>query len=151
MLTALILVVFTVVALVLILLAVVVVAIRQEPHDTEMGNMAPSLIAVMVRRLLGVYLRRPSPPAGSTDRREDWCRRPLHETVRQAGGGEKTLPAYTVEQVAQMLHVGRDRSITCSGPASCAVSRSASCAGSPSSSSPSSSPRSTTRARVRDV
>jgi hypothetical protein len=72
MLTVLILVVFTVFALVLILLAVVVVAIRQEPRDAEMSNAAPSLIAVMVRRLLGVYLRRPSPPAGTTAQREEW-------------------------------------------------------------------------------
>ena len=72
MLTVLILVVFAVVALVLILLAVVVVAIRQEPRDTEMSNVAPSLIAVVVRRLLGVYLRRPTPPADSTDWHEEW-------------------------------------------------------------------------------
>ena len=65
MLTALILVVFAAVALVLILLAVVVVAIRQEPRDAELSNVAPSLIAVMVRRLLGVYVRRPTPPADS--------------------------------------------------------------------------------------
>ena len=32
--------------------------------------MAPSLIAVMVRRLLGVYVRRPTPPATAlTDRK----------------------------------------------------------------------------------
>jgi hypothetical protein len=72
MLTVLILVILTVFALVLILLAVVVVAIRQEPRDAEMSNVAPSLIAVMVRRLLGVYLRRPSPPAGSTAQRGEW-------------------------------------------------------------------------------
>ncbi len=72
MLTALILVVFAAVALVLIMLAVVVVAIRQEPRDTEMSNVAPSLIAVMVRRLLGVYVRRPPPPADSDDWREEW-------------------------------------------------------------------------------
>jgi len=60
--TVLILVVFVAVALVLVLLAIVVVAIRQEPRDTEMRTVAPSLIAVMVRRLLGVYLRRPAPP-----------------------------------------------------------------------------------------
>ena len=53
--TALILVIFTVVLLVLVLLAVVVVAIRQEPRDTEMSNVAPSLIAVVVRRLLGAW------------------------------------------------------------------------------------------------
>ena len=72
MLTVLILVVCAVGALVVITLAVVVVAIRQEPRDAEMSNVAPSLIAVMVRRLLGVYLRRPIPPAGSTDWREEW-------------------------------------------------------------------------------
>jgi hypothetical protein len=67
MLTALTLVVFATVALVLVLLAVVVVAIRQEPRDTEMSNVAPTLIAVMVRRLLGVYVRRPTLPEDSTD------------------------------------------------------------------------------------
>jgi len=68
MLTALVLVVFAAVALVLILLAVVVIAVRQEPRDMEMSNVAPSLIAAMVRRLLGVYVRRPTSPADSTDR-----------------------------------------------------------------------------------
>ena len=71
MLTVLILVVFAVVVLVLILLVVVVVAIRQEPRDAEMSNVAPSRIAVVVRRLLGVYLRRPTTPADSTDWRQD--------------------------------------------------------------------------------
>ena len=86
MLTVLILVVFAVVALVLILLAVVVVAIRQEPRDTEMSNVAPSLIAVVVRRLLGVYLRRPTPPADSTDWQEEWSpdMRPSHCTKPSA-------------------------------------------------------------------
>ena len=69
--TVLIVVVFAVVVLVLILLVVVVVAIRQEPRDVEMSNVAPSLIAVMVRRMLGVYLRRPTPPADSTNWREE--------------------------------------------------------------------------------
>jgi hypothetical protein len=72
MLTALILIVFAVIALILIMLAVVVVAIRQESRETEMSNVAPSLIAVMVRRLLGVYVRRPTLPADSTDREEEW-------------------------------------------------------------------------------
>jgi hypothetical protein len=71
MLTALILVVFAAVALVLILLAVVVVGIRQEPRGTELGNMAPSLVAVMARRLTGLYVRRPTPTAVSTDRQEE--------------------------------------------------------------------------------
>ncbi len=65
MLAVLILVVSAAVALVLIVLAIVVVAIRQEPRDVEMSHVAPSLTAVVVRRLLGVYLRRPTPPADS--------------------------------------------------------------------------------------
>ena len=72
MLTSLILIVLAAVALVLVLLAVVVVAIRQEPRDTELNKVAPSLIAVMVRRLLGVYVRRPIPPVDSTDLNEEW-------------------------------------------------------------------------------
>ena len=82
MLTVLILVVFVGVVLVLILLAVVVVAIRQEPRDAEMSNEAPSLIAVMVRRLLGVYLRRPNPPAGSADWHEEWSPKMRPVTAR---------------------------------------------------------------------
>ena len=77
-----------------------------------MSHVAPSLIAVMVRRLLGVYVRRPTPPADSIDWQEEWppdTRPRLHEAVRQAGGGEKPLQAYTVEQVAKMLHIGRDK------------------------------------------
>lgn len=87
MLTALVLVVFAVFALVLILLAVVVVAIRQEPRDMEMSNIAPSLIAVMVRRLLGVYVRRPTPPADRTDWREEWSPDMPPATVRSRPPG----------------------------------------------------------------
>jgi hypothetical protein len=72
MFAALTVIAFASFALVLILLAVVVVAIRQEPRDTEMSNVAPSLIAVMVRRLLGVYLRRPTTQADNTEWREEW-------------------------------------------------------------------------------
>ena len=88
MLTVLILIVLTAAALVLIMLAVVVVAIRQEPRDVEMSNVAPSLIAVMVRRLLGVYVRRPTPPAGNADGHEEWLadRRPATGRSRRSGG-----------------------------------------------------------------
>jgi hypothetical protein len=72
MFTALILVVFAAVVLVLVLLAVVVVAIRQEPRNTEMCNVAPSMIAAMVRRLLGVYVRRPLPPTDNANCHEEW-------------------------------------------------------------------------------
>jgi len=86
MLTVLILVVFAVVVLVLILLVVVVVAIWQEPRDAEMSNVAPSLIAVVVRRLLGVSLRRPTPPA---DNRKEWPTTAWTETTSRPSGGRR--------------------------------------------------------------
>ena len=86
MLTVLILVVFAVVVLVLVLLVVVVVAIRQEPRDAEMSNVAPSLIAVAVRRLLGVYLRRPAPPA---DSHQEWPTTAWTETTSRPSGGRR--------------------------------------------------------------
>ena len=85
MLTVLILVVFAVVVLVLVLLAVVVIAIRQEPRDAEM-NVAPSLIAVVVRRLLGVYMRRPAPPA---DSHQEWPTTAWTETTSRPSGGRR--------------------------------------------------------------
>ena len=89
MLTVLILVVFAAVALVLVLLVVVVIAIRQEPRDTELDNVAPSLIAVIVRRLLGVYLRRPTPPADRTDCQEEWSPDTPPTTARGRPAGER--------------------------------------------------------------
>ena len=86
MLTVLILVAFAVVVLVLILLAVIVTAIRQEPRDMEMSHVAPSLIAVMVRRLLGVYLRRPAPPA---DSHQEWPTTGWTETTNRPSGGRR--------------------------------------------------------------
>jgi hypothetical protein len=82
MLTVLILVVLAAAALTLILLAVVVVAIRQEPRDMEMNKVAPSAIAAVVRRLLGVYIRRPTPPADSTGWGEQWSQDMRPATVR---------------------------------------------------------------------
>jgi hypothetical protein len=87
MLTVLVMVVFASVVLILVLLVVVVVAIRQEPRDTEMSNVAPSLIAVMVRRLLGVYLRRPTPPANRTDWQEEWSPDVRRATARSHSPG----------------------------------------------------------------
>ncbi len=69
MLTVVILIVSAVAGLVLVMLAIIVVAIRQEPRDVEMSDVAPSLMAVAVRRMLGVYLRRPAPPVDSV---EEW-------------------------------------------------------------------------------
>ena len=70
MLTALILVVLAAFAVV-VLLAVIAIGIRQEPHWTELSTVAPSPSAVIVRRLLGLYVRRPTPTAVSTDRQEE--------------------------------------------------------------------------------
>ena len=86
MITVLISVVFVVVVLALILLAIVVVAIRQEPRDVEMSHVAPSLIAVMVRRLLGVYLRRPTPP---TDGTREWPTTAGTEMTTRPPGGRR--------------------------------------------------------------
>jgi type II secretory pathway pseudopilin PulG len=86
MLTVLILVVLVIVALVLVLLAIVVVAIRQEPRETEMSTVAPSLIALVVRRLLGVYLRRPAP---SADSHKEWPATAWTETTSRPSGGRR--------------------------------------------------------------
>jgi hypothetical protein len=48
--------------LVLVVLAVVVVGIKQEPSATELSSQAPSALTAWVRRLLGVYVRKPDPP-----------------------------------------------------------------------------------------
>jgi hypothetical protein len=89
MLTVLLLVVSAIVMLVLVLLVVVVVAIRQEPRDAEMRNVAPSPIAVLVRRLLGVYLRRPTTPTDSTDWREEWSPEMRPTTARGRPPGKR--------------------------------------------------------------
>lgn len=47
--------------LVLVVLAFVVVGIRQEPSAQELTTRAPSLIARVARRLIGVHVRRPDP------------------------------------------------------------------------------------------
>jgi hypothetical protein len=72
MLTLLILVAATVGGITLMLLVIVVVAIRQEPRDIEMSYVAPSRVAVRVRRLLGVSLRRPTPAIDFIDDQEEY-------------------------------------------------------------------------------
>jgi hypothetical protein len=70
MLTVLILLVLAAALTVLILLAVIVVVMRQEPCGVEMDTAAPSPVAAMVRRVLGVSVRRPDVPADDAGRRE---------------------------------------------------------------------------------
>jgi hypothetical protein len=51
------------IALVLVVLIVVVVGIRHEPSTVELRSQPPSRLAALVRRLLGVSVRRPDPHA----------------------------------------------------------------------------------------
>ena len=62
MLTILLLMVGSVMVLVLVLLAVVVAGIKREPPAQELTSHAPSLTTAWVRRLLGVYVRKPDQP-----------------------------------------------------------------------------------------
>jgi NADH:ubiquinone oxidoreductase subunit 6 (subunit J) len=60
MLTAVIVLVFAVIVLALVLFAVVVAGIKTEPPHEELSSKAPSLIAAVTRRLLGVYVSKPT-------------------------------------------------------------------------------------------
>ena len=62
MFTILLLALATVMVVVLVLLAVVVVGIRQEPPTAELSSQAPGRTAALVRRLLGLYVRKPDLP-----------------------------------------------------------------------------------------
>lgn len=62
MFTILLFAVVTAMVVVLVLLAVVVVGIRQEPPTAELSSQAPARTAALVRRLLGLYVRKPDPP-----------------------------------------------------------------------------------------
>ena len=71
MLITMLLTVGGVMVLVLILLAVVVAGIKQEPSAEELTSRPPSLVSALVRRLLGVYVRKPGqPPAPDQDHGE---------------------------------------------------------------------------------
>jgi hypothetical protein len=62
MLTVLVLLIASVTILVVLLLVIVVVGIRQEPPAEELSERASSLIAALVRRLLGLHVRKPHSP-----------------------------------------------------------------------------------------
>lgn len=49
--------------LVAFLLIIVVIGIRQEPPTEELSEQPPTLLAAFVRRLLGMYVRKPDMPA----------------------------------------------------------------------------------------
>jgi hypothetical protein len=53
--------------LALVLLGIVVAGIRRESCTARMSSRPPSMLAGLVRRLLGVGVRRPTPPAASVE------------------------------------------------------------------------------------
>jgi hypothetical protein len=70
MLTALILLVFAVVALILLMmLAVVIAGTWSEPRHERLSIQPPNPLSAMARRLLGVYVRRP----GDADTSREVC------------------------------------------------------------------------------
>ena len=81
MLTFLLIAVGTAMVLVLVLLAVVVIGMRQEPSEDELRRQAPNLMAALVRRVLGVYVRKPDPSLD--ERNGEPCL-----AASDAGGGE---------------------------------------------------------------
>ena len=82
MLTILVLVVGVVMVLVLVLLAVVVAGIKQEPPAEELTSQPPNAITAWVRRVLGVYVRKPDQPQPVTKTAEN---RVLPPGIRSAG------------------------------------------------------------------
>jgi|HubBroStandDraft_6_1064221.scaffolds.fasta_scaffold1568985_1 hypothetical protein len=62
MVTILFLAVGSIMLLVLVLFAVVVAAIKQESQVEELATQPPNAITAWVRRLLGVYVRKPDGP-----------------------------------------------------------------------------------------
>ena len=70
MLTILVILIVSVTIFIVLLLVIVVVGIRQEPPTKELSEHASSLIAVFVRRLLGLHVRKPGSPP-NLDRGEE--------------------------------------------------------------------------------
>ena len=73
MLTILVLIVGVVMVLVLALLAVVVAGIRQEPPAEELTSQPPNVVTAWVRRVLGVYVRKPDQPPTHDENRGEPC------------------------------------------------------------------------------
>jgi hypothetical protein len=63
MFTILVFVVGAMTMLVFVVLAVVVVGIKQEPSAEELASQPSNVLTAWVRRLLGVYVRKPDHPS----------------------------------------------------------------------------------------
>lgn len=68
MLIAVIALVLALAVLAALLLVAVVVGIRSEPPQQELRTRAPGLVAALVRRMLGVYVGKPTKAAADEDR-----------------------------------------------------------------------------------
>jgi len=55
------------------LIVVVVIGMRQEPSTAELRSQPPTRIAALVRRLLGVSVRRPDPQVTDEDQAPESC------------------------------------------------------------------------------
>jgi hypothetical protein len=73
MLTILVFLIGTATILVLILLAIVVVGIRREPPNEQLSEQASSLIALFVRGILGLHVRKPGLPSNVNQGNERSC------------------------------------------------------------------------------
>lgn len=74
MAAALLLAACSVLALVLAaLIIVVIIGIRHEPSMAELRSQPPTRLAALVRRLLGVSVRRPDPEVTGADRTPGSC------------------------------------------------------------------------------
>ena len=67
MLTAVIVLIPTMIVLALVLFIVVVAGIKTEPPYEELSSEAPNLIAAVTRRLLGVYVSKPTGADGDRE------------------------------------------------------------------------------------
>ena len=88
MLIVLVLIVGAVMVLVLILLVVVVAGIKQEPSAEELSRQPPNVITAWVRRLLGVYVRKPEQPPTPDEDRGEPCLT-AHDPSRWPKGQER--------------------------------------------------------------
>jgi hypothetical protein len=73
MLTLLLVLIVSVTLFVVLLLVSVVIGIRQEPPTEELSEQASSLIAAIVRRMLGLHVRKPDSPRNLDQGDERQC------------------------------------------------------------------------------
>ena len=86
MITILILLISAVTVVIGLLFVIVVIGIRQEPPMEELSEQASSLIAAFVRRLIGLYVRKPGSPMpriGQGEERRCLARRPNVQAERK--------------------------------------------------------------------